>query len=327
MSGSYVPAKSVKRQRGDEKSDDDDNNPDDDDSVQLDSSSSRSRAEIVIDSDDDSDTFVFESPNQVRAQPRSTTMLARGVAGPMPAYLANLIDTRTFNGSNPVKWFSMATIQRKALKLRQACRVVDQYTNKDGQLTHLTRLCGCMTPDGWSAKKRPEVKLTEPFVITAAQRQLISNHWGQGANTFSRVSIRLNETKKGGGHSILMKKAVRAHSIMYADKIQNVWDTNQLFNGKMTQWEVSHLCNNGHEGCINPVHLHLEPKTINLERRWCWMAIKCAVNGCTGYIIGNPCQGHGLDPNGLAWPKCVKASAHTPCAHYSAHAVVAAQPP
>jgi len=125
-------------------------------------------------------------------------------------------------------------------------------------------------------------------------------------------------------NTILIKKAVRMHSVMYAAQNNMVWDTTQVVCGQTVQFEVSHLCNNGHEGCVNPDHLSLEQKEINLARRWCWLALECSVPGCGGFIIGNACRGHGNRPDGRPYARCVKAVAHNPCQHYNSHAVVAA---
>jgi hypothetical protein len=54
----------------------------------------------------------------------------------------------------------------------------------------------------------------------------------------------------------------------------------------------------------------------------CWQQLKCAVPSCDGYILGNPCPGHG-DGGRI---KCRKTVVTHPCQHYSAHVEVACLP-
>ena len=175
-----------------------------------------------------------------------------------------------------------------------------------------------MIPSPKGKKERPEIKITQPFKITAAQKALIRAN----QTKFSSSTMRVNQD-----NSILITKAVRMHSVMYAAHVRGVWDTLQRVAGKSVQFEVSHLCNNGQEGCVNPTHLSLEPKPINLDRRWCWLAVKCAVPNCVGMLLGNACTGHGLRPDGTHYPKCIRPSLNVPCVHYTGHAAVAALPP
>ena len=258
---------------------------------------------------------------------RTSTKLqsTRATAGPLPPALAALIDNKTFNGSNSIKWFSMTKIQATAQRVRAKCGTVpDSYTTAEQPNTriHIPRACGCLIPSPRGKKQRPEVKMTEPFVVTAAQKQLILANRGQGQGKFSKGTIIVN----ANSDTILIKKAVRVHTLMYAAHTSTVWDTEQLVGGNKVQMEVSHLCHNGDQGCVAPTHLHLEPKDINLARRWCWLALNCGVPNCGGTIIGNVCQGHGNKPDGTPYPLCIKAAPHVPCAHYNAHATIAALP-
>ena len=54
----------------------------------------------------------------------------------------------------------------------------------------------------------------------------------------------------------------------------------------------------------------------------CWLQLKCAVPGCDGYILGNPCPGHGEDGK----QRCRKSVVRHPCRHYTAHVEVACLP-
>lgn len=239
---------------------------------------------------------------------------ARSAPGPLPAYLNELINTRGLNGSNPVKSFSIAKLHQKALEALDLCRI-DSYRKTSGAIAFIERQCGCKIPQTSDRTNRPEIKITEPFIITSQQRRLIAAHRGSGVNNFSNSTLQLNE-----GNSILMKKNVRMHSVVYAHKIGNVFDTESIVAGKTVTWDVSHLCHNGNEGCCEPTHLELEPKTINLLRRDCWRTVKCAINGCNGFILGNQCSGHGLKVDGTPYPLCIKPRNITHrCNHYTGY--------
>ena len=54
----------------------------------------------------------------------------------------------------------------------------------------------------------------------------------------------------------------------------------------------------------------------------CWLQLKCAVPGCDGYILGNPCPGHGED----GAVRCRKSVVRQPCRHFTAHVEVACLP-
>ena len=54
----------------------------------------------------------------------------------------------------------------------------------------------------------------------------------------------------------------------------------------------------------------------------CWLQMKCAVPSCGGYILGNPCPGHGPDGS----KRCRKNVVVNPCHHYTAHVEVACLP-
>jgi len=326
-----------RKTQGRGKKDEEDEPSDDEDErkkkPRLSASSGHFDDPLVIDSSpedpDDSDFVDADTPPSTsrRLSSRKTTKVqtARAVAGPLPAALAALIDNRAFNGSNSIKWFSMAKLQAKAQVVLGLCGTVpDSYTTKAQPNTRIfiPRVCGCLIPSPRGKKERPELKMTEPFIVTIAQKRLIEANRGVGRGQLSNSTITINANSS----TILISKAVRVHSLMYAAHNNIVWDTEQVINGKTVQMEVSHLCHNGDQGCVNPVHLSLEPKEINLARRWCWLALNCGVPGCGGTIIGNICQGHGNKPDGTPYPLCIKAVPHVPCAHYTAHAVIAALP-
>jgi len=213
----------------------------------------------------------------------------------------------------------MAKLQQKASEIADLCNRpgVDQFTTQTGAIVLIARQCGCMIPSPKGKKERPEIKITQPFLVSAAQR----SHILHDSQKFSKSTIKVNAS-----NTILITKAVRMHTVMYAAHNSLVWDTQQKIGNSVTQMEVSHLCNNGHEGCVNPVHLSLEPKTINLDRRWCWLAIRCSVPNCIGMIIGNPCQGHGNKPDGTPYPKCLRPALSVPCPHYTGHGTIALPP-
>jgi len=259
------------------------------------------------------------SPTSVRSHRQESA--AKATPGPLHNELRTLIDTVQFSNSNPVKWFTMGKLQQKAVEITALCNQpgVDQYTTKAVVVVVIVRQCGCMIPSPKGKKERPEIKITQPFVVSATQRTLILK---DGQKKFSKFTMKVN-----ANNSILITKAVRMHQVMYAAHNSIIWDTQQKIGNSMTQMEVSHLCNNGLEGCVNPVHLSLEPKSINLDRRWCWLAIKCAVPNCTGMLTGNACQGHGNRPDGTPYPRCIRPTLSVPCPHYTGHAAIAALPP
>ena len=75
-----------------------------------------------------------------------------------------------------------------------------------------------MIPSPKGKKERPEIKITQPFKITAAQKALIRAN----QTKFSSSTMRVNQD-----NSILITKAVRMHSVMYAAHVRGVWDTLQ----------------------------------------------------------------------------------------------------
>jgi len=334
---SFFSSSSSKRKRDDaddsRAADDDDNEGGGSDPGAPSRGQDEEEEEIVISDDDDdvvdtSPHLLGRSLGQTGTSSSPTTVhsfrqqsAAKATPGPLPNDLRMLIDTVKFSNSNPVKWFSMVKLQQKAAEIAALCNQPggDQYTTKVGAVVTITRQCGCMIPSPKGKKERPEIKITQPFVVSAAQKTLILQ---DGQKKFSKSTMKVS-----ANNSILITKAVRMHSVMYAAHHSVVWDTQQKIGNSMTQMEVSHLCNNGQEGCVNPVHLSLEPKSINLDRRWCWLAVKCAVPNCTGMLTGNACQGHGNKPDGTPYPRCIRPTLSVPCPHYTGHAAVAALPP
>ena len=66
-----------------------------------------------------------------------------------------------------------------------------------------------------------------------------------------------------------------------------------------------------------------EPSTpTSMSPTLCWLQLQCAVPGCDGYILGNPCPGHGEDRT----QRCRKSVVRHPCHHYTAHVEVACLP-
>ena len=62
--------------------------------------------------------------------------------------------------------------------------------------------------------------------------------------------------------------------------------------------------------------------TMSTSPTLCWLQLKCAVPDCDGYILGNPCPGHGEDGT----ERCRKSVVRRPCRHYTAHVEVACLP-
>ena len=221
---SSASSSSLKRKR----EDDDDTRADgDDDEGAGSDSGAPSRGqddedeELVISDDDVVDTSphmlgrslgltgTSSSPAPVHSSSRLQSA-AKATPGPLHNELRVLIDTVKFSNSNPVKWFTMGKLQQKAAEITALCNQpgVDQYTTKGGAVVTITRQCGCRIPSPKGKKERPEIKITQPFLVSASQRATIVK---DGQKKFSKSTMKVN-----ANNSILITKAVRMHSVMYA---------------------------------------------------------------------------------------------------------------